>query len=167
VKVVVADTGPVLHLHQAGALDLLPALGEVQITPTVIAELRRHAPGLWRDEFPSWLRRVTPSDDAKAQAANWLAAGLLDGGEAESLAYAKEAAAELFLTDDAAARLMAESIGVPARGSLGIVLYCAAIGQLSREEAENHLHRLIARTTLWVSVKVRQTAAEALATIFK
>jgi hypothetical protein len=26
VKVVVADTGPVLHLHQAGALDLLPAL---------------------------------------------------------------------------------------------------------------------------------------------
>jgi hypothetical protein len=62
---------------------------------------------------------------------------------------------------------MAESIGVPARGSLGIVLYRAAIGQLSREEAENHLHRLIARTTLWVSVKVRQTAAEALATIFK
>ena len=43
-KVIVADTGPVLHLHQAGALDLLPALGEIHITPTVIAELRWHAP---------------------------------------------------------------------------------------------------------------------------
>ena len=28
-KLVIADTGPRIHLHQADALDLLPMLGEV------------------------------------------------------------------------------------------------------------------------------------------
>lgn len=109
---------------------MLPALGEIHITPTVIAELRWPAPALWRDEFPNWLHRITPSAAAKARAANWLDAGLLDAGEAESLACAKVVVPDLFLTDDAAARMMAESIGIPARGSLGVVLYCAAIGRL-------------------------------------
>ena len=45
-KRVVADTGPVLHLHEAGAFHLLPLLGEIFLPPLVIAELRNHAPEL-------------------------------------------------------------------------------------------------------------------------
>jgi hypothetical protein len=30
VRLIVADTGPLLHLHQAGALHLFALLGEVQ-----------------------------------------------------------------------------------------------------------------------------------------
>ena len=34
----VADTGPVLHLAEAEALDLLPMLGEVALPPAVAEE---------------------------------------------------------------------------------------------------------------------------------
>ena len=37
-KLVIADTGPLIHLHQAQALDLLPLLGEVVVTPQVVRE---------------------------------------------------------------------------------------------------------------------------------
>ena len=55
-KRVVADTGPVLHLHEAGALHLLPLLGEIFLPPLVIAELRNHAPALWPGIPPAWVK---------------------------------------------------------------------------------------------------------------
>lgn len=166
-KLVVADTGPLLHLHQAGALDLFVRLGEVHVTPTVMTELRRHAPMIWADATPAWLRLVLPSEKANERASNWIAGRLLDAGEAESLAYAEEMKPDLFVTDDAAARLMAESLSVPARGSLGIILHCAAGGFLSKQDAEKYLRALAERTTLWLSAKVRLAAVEALAEIFR
>ena len=166
-KLVVADTGPLLHIHQAGALHLFGLVGEVQVTPTVMAELRRHAPKLWADGFPEWLQLVHPSSNAIARAAQRTAGGLLDAGEAESLAYADETKPDMFVTDDASARLMADSLSVPARGSLGIVLFCAARGSLSQQDAEQHLAALTAKTTLWLSARVKLEAARALAEIFR
>jgi hypothetical protein len=46
-KRLVADTGPILHLHEAGALQPLPLIGKVFPLPMVIAELRAHSPSLW------------------------------------------------------------------------------------------------------------------------
>ena len=43
-SVVVTDTGPLLHLHQVGAMHLLAHLGSVDVTPTVWSELQRHRP---------------------------------------------------------------------------------------------------------------------------
>jgi len=37
----VADTGPILHLHEAGALHLFQFIGEVLLAPLVLAELTR------------------------------------------------------------------------------------------------------------------------------
>ena len=34
-KRLVADTGPILHLHEAGALHLLPLIGEIFLPPPV------------------------------------------------------------------------------------------------------------------------------------
>ena len=39
---VVADTGPLLHLHEAGALQLLPSIAEVTIPSIVERELSRY-----------------------------------------------------------------------------------------------------------------------------
>ncbi len=165
-KLLIADTGPVLHLHEAGALHLLPLLGEIHVTPMVLAELRRLAPTIFDPEPPAWLTVVEPSSAASARAAQWVAGGLLDEGEAEALAHALEAMPDLFVTDDTAARLMAESLRVPVRGSLGVVLYCAATGRVDEPTAKAHLTALSNRSTLWLSARVRQAAAEALAKIF-
>lgn len=165
-RLVVADTGPILHLHQARALHLFGYFHEVVVSPTVMAELDRHAQGLWTDGFPAWLRIASPSTAATSRATKWIEGKLLDPGEAESLAIAVELSPDLFLTDDTAARVMAESLGIVARGSLGVILYCAAVGVIGETKARAHLHALTTQTTLWLSATVKQRAESALAKIF-
>ena len=165
-KIVVTDTGPLLHLHQAGAADLIASLGEIYMTPQVWSELQRHAPSFRQTGHPSWLQLVMPSPDANQQAVEWLQAGLLDAGEAEALAHAKEISADLFLSDDTAARTIGDSLGLQVRGSLGVVLYLAATGVLSQDTAIKVLDDLEHQSTLWMSAKVRGAARQALHQIF-
>jgi len=161
-KLLIADTGPILHLDEAGLSDLLPRLGEVHITPAVLAELERRN-GWTR---PAWLHVVQPSPTALAKAREWTRFGLLDAGEAESLAHAKEVRPDYFLTDDNAARAAAETEGIEARGSLGVVLDCAALGICTRLEAEQALDALESRSTLWLTPKIRLLARQALENLF-
>ena len=74
--------------------------------------------------------------------------------EAESLAVATELRPDWFLTDDAAARKLAGSLGVESHGSLGVVLWIAGQGQLSRTEAKSLIDRLD-HSSLWLSELVR------------
>jgi predicted nucleic acid-binding protein len=165
-KRIVADTGPILHLHEAGALSLLSIIGEIFLSPLVISELRVHAPALWSGGPPAWVTpRILPPG-AQQRAGEWKSAGLLHGGEAESLALALEIKPDWFLTDDAAARLMAESLGMETHGSLGIVLWLAAQKRVSKIEAETHLAAL-ENSSLWMSRKVQIEARVALGKIFE
>ncbi len=125
-KRLVADTGPILHLHEAGALHLFQFIGEVLLAPLVLAELRVHAPALWPGQLPRWANNQTLSPAAGQRATEWQHAGLLQGGEAQALALALETKPDWFLTDDAGARLMAESLGIETHGSIGIILWSAA-----------------------------------------
>ncbi len=166
-NLVVTDTGPLLHLHEVGAVDLLAHLGTVHVTPTVLSELQRHAPSFFKDGLPHWLEESLPSTEALGQAARWTAAGVLDAGEAEALAFARTINADLFVTDDAAARTVGESLGLNVRGTLGVVLYNAAAGHLNYATALNTLTNLEQRSTLWMSAKVKRAANDALSQIFR
>lgn len=85
----------------------------------------------------------------------------MDAGEAEAIALARQITADWLLTDDAAARLFAEELGIEVHGSLGIVLWATAIGHLERPAAEQALAQL-ASSSLWIS---RRTLAEARAAL--
>lgn len=106
---------------------------------------------------------LSPTLQQRAEA--WQQAGLLHGGEAEALALATEHRPDWFLTDDAAARLVAESLGLAARGSLSVVLWAAASQLTTRAEAEAHQAGL-ERSSLWLSPRVRTEAWAALARIY-
>lgn len=164
-KRLVADTGPILHLHEARAIHLLPLIGEILVPPLVLAEVRDHAPGLWPAAPPVWLKPSGLSTPARQQSEAWRQAGLLHGGEAEALALAVETKPDWFLTDDAAARLMADSLGVEAHGSLGVVLWTAARNLVSKAEAEEYLTGL-EQSSLWLSSRVRTEARLVLERIF-
>ena len=103
-------------------MQLLPRIGITSLTGLVLAELRGLAPALWPGSLPDWLKLHSLSPAAQQRALGWQQAGLLHGGEAEALALALELKPDWFLTDDAAARLMAESLNLEAHGSLGVVL---------------------------------------------
>lgn len=165
-NVVVTDTGPLLHLHQVGAIHLLAHLGSIQVTPTVWRELQRHAPSFAISGLPAWLSLAQPSASAMLQANQWVNAQVLHAGEAEALAYARETQAGLFLTDDTAARTMGESLGIHVRGSIGIVLFAAASGQLDKAECLQFLTDLETQSTLWMSAKVKSAARLAVSQIF-
>ena len=164
-KRLVADTGPILHLHEAGALHLLPLIGEVLLPQLVVTELRIHAPALWAGSLPEWAKLQTLSPENQQRATQWQLAGLLHGGEAASLALAIEIERDWFLTDDAAARMMAESFGLEVHGSIGVVLWAAAHKLTEKAEAQRHLSGL-EQSSLWMSRQVRTQARDAMEKLF-
>jgi predicted nucleic acid-binding protein len=163
-RLAASDTGPVLHLSEAQALDLLGLAAEVHIPPTVDVELTQHVPD-WSARRPDWLVLDALVSPHLEDAAAWQQAGLLDGGEAEAIALARQINADWLLTDDAAARLFARAMNIEAHGSLGIVLWVAAAGQLVQSDAEAALERL-AQSSLWISTHVLAEAGAALTQIF-
>jgi len=86
---------------------------------------------------------------------------LLDLGEAEAIALAHQIQADWLLTDDAAARLFAQALGLEVHGSVGVVLWAAVQGYLRRQQAEDVLDRL-AQSSLWISPRVLAEAKAAL-----
>lgn len=163
-RVVVCDTGPILHLREAEALELLAGAGEVLIPPAVERELETRLPN-WSTSRPSWLQvaRVTQEDARHAE--EWMAIGGLGLGEAEAIAVARAARADWLLTDDAGARVVASLLDLEVHGSLGVVLWAAASGHLQRDEAFSILDRL-AKSSLWISSGILREARNALERLF-
>jgi len=83
----------------------------------------------------------------------------------EALALALQIRADWFLTDDAAARLIAQQQGFEVHGSLGVVLWGATTSRLLRAEAEKSLQAL-SSSSLWIKPRVLQKAREALLQIY-
>jgi predicted nucleic acid-binding protein len=161
---IVSDTGPLLHLQEADSLDILQAAGRVIIPPGVHAELVDHDP-FWDEHRPGWIAVEALEPKSAAIADHWLQAGLLDLGESEALSLAIQVKADWLLTDDAAARLIAEQQGLEVHGSLGVVLWAAVSGHLRHSEAERALEALFG-SSLWVSPRVRDEARAALRQLF-
>lgn len=61
---------------------------------------------------------------------------------------------------------MANSLGFEVHGSLGVVLWSAAIGHLNYRESKNALDKL-SKTSLWISKDILLQAQEALKTMFE
>jgi predicted nucleic acid-binding protein len=164
VRRIICNTGPLLHLGEAQVLALLALAGEVSIPLAVDLEMLVHQQD-WQHQRPAWIiiqRLELPYNTAAAQ---WQHAGLLHGGEAAAVALAQQLHANWFLTDDTAARVFAQSLGLEVHGSLGIVLWAAAMGQLQRAEAERALDRL-AQASLWVSARGLAAAKTALEQLY-
>lgn len=153
-KVIIADTGPLIHLSEAQTLHLLPTIGEIYVTPQVLREWQERPAELCPALIPEWIKVLSPSPHATEQASAWVQSGILQVGEAESLAVALELQPNWFLTDDAAARHLAGSLGVESHGSLGVILWIAGQGQFTRTEAESLIDRLY-HSSRWLSESVR------------
>ena len=152
-RLVVCDTGPLLHLSEVGRLDLLSAAGEVVIPAAVADELTRRLPE-WGLRKPDCIR-IDALDPVHAdQAVAWEASGMLHAGEAESLALALQLNCDWYLTDDTAARVFASSLGIEVHGTIGVVLWAASNGATSRSETESLLDRLANESSLWISPRV-------------
>ncbi|AUX25683.1 DNA-binding protein [Sorangium cellulosum] len=143
--VAVADAGPLIHLDELGALDLLALFERVLIPDIVQHEVVRH-----RSVFslPSTVVCEVRAVDASRVAPR---CAHLHAGEVAALSLCEELGITLLLTDDLAARDAARAFGVTPVGSLGVVLRAARVGIVSVDVAERHLVALSKETTLFTT----------------
>ncbi len=159
-RLIVCDTGPLLHLGEAQERDLLNLIGEIHIPQAIDAELSL-LDEEWERGRPSWVHVDALISSYLEEAVLWHRSGILDVGEAEAIALAQQLNADWLLTDDAVARVFAQTKDLEAHGSLGVVLWSVAIGHLQRDKGKMILDRL-AQTSLWISKAVLAEAKEAL-----
>ncbi len=163
-KSIVSDTGPILHLIEANLLELLKNAGKVYIPKMVEDELDELYPH-WAKHKPKWIFIESLSPNKSKEAESLYLAGLLDFGEAEAIILSKRLKPDWFLTDDVEARLFASSLGIKVHGSLGVILWSAAVRHLNYDESKKSLNKL-SKTSLWISKEIMVQAQEALKTMF-
>lgn len=161
-RLVVADTGPILHLGEAGILDLLSHTGHVTIPPRVSVEVESFTTG---SALPTWIVMQPLDEPYQTEALHWQQAGLLHAGEAEAIALARQLSADWLLTDDTAARLFAQQQGLEVHGSLGVLLWAAEYRIIDKPAAESAFDKL-AQSSLWLSSKALAHARTLLGKIF-
>ena len=163
-RLVVADAGPLVHLSEIEAIELLRSLGEMHVPEAVEQEVSVLLES-WSSSRPDWVYVTSLDSSRNVESRAWEQAGLLDRGEADAIGLARQLSASWLLTDDASARLMAEALGIETHGSLGVVLFSASQGTVTKVEAEALLTRL-ANSSLWVSDRVLSEARAALEELF-
>ena len=155
-RIVVCDTGPLLHLDEASAIYLLEPAGQILIPPLVSQELAN------RMALPGWVNIEGLNRSAQAKASEWSHREDLDSGEAEAIALAMQVKSDWFLTDDALAREFSESLGLETHGSIGVLLWAIAEGYVQdRNDAHELLNNLI-NSSLWISARVVEQASRAI-----
>ncbi len=152
---VVCDTAPLVSLQESDLLEILHLAGEVYIPPAVEGELRT------LDPVPEWMKIAALDAPFAQEARAWVQAGILDPGESEAIALVRQLDADWLLTDDGAARLLAQREGIEVHGSLGLVLWAAANGHFDLAGAQAALDAL-SRSSLWISARVLEEARAAL-----
>lgn len=162
-RVVVCDTGPLLHLNEIGAIDLLSLAGEVFIPLIVANEFEKNTQG-WKP--PQWVQVVELDVTTKAKAEKWVKSNQVDAGEAEAIAFALQCKANWFLTDDAKARQLAEYLKLEVHGSIGLLLWAIAVGHVQEKSLAHQLLTNLANSSLWVSSQVLKSAKTAIDELF-
>jgi len=146
-KPVVCNAGPLIHLDQLGSLDLLSDFPSVSIPETVWAEVIHHRPAALPQLF---LTRVGPVAAAASSVAALCRAFSLDAGEAACLALLSGMPKAMFLTDDAAARLVAANMGIEVHGTIGVLLRSIRTGRRNPRQVLQLLDEIPIRSSLYI-----------------
>lgn len=105
----VVDSACLIGLERIGRLDLLPALVDPIFAPTAV----NHEFG----STPAWMKVEHPVDTGMVAALRLL----VDPGESEAIVLAYEKGLRIIL-DDRKARDVAQRLGVPVTGTVGLLL---------------------------------------------
>ena len=146
---VVCDAGPLIHLDELGCLDLLADFRAVRVPEQVWQEVEEHRPGALRSVNVQ-LQRTTVELSEQASFQALVRALALDLGEQAALSLMISYPDAVLLTDDAAARLSAETLGYRVHGSIGILLRAIRREQRTRNEVLSLLRDLPVRSSLYL-----------------
>lgn len=140
---VVANATPLIGLSLVDRLDLLPRLfDEILIPPAVYDEVSIQGaghPGAAALAGAAWVRVQAPEASPTIEP---LLLGL-DPGELQVLLLAREVRPDWVLIDERLGRQVARAMGLPVKGTVGVLLAAFRVGVLSKPQAQEAAQRLI------------------------
>jgi predicted nucleic acid-binding protein len=150
---VICDAGPLIHLDELSALDLLADFSAVFVPHEVWLEVERHRPVALQRTSVDLLRvavqiAVDPELDTLIHTLS------LGAGEQAAIRLARQHSAAILLTDDAAARLAAEGLSLRVHGTLGILIRAARRSQRTPQEVIALLESLPLRSSLHIRAEL-------------
>jgi len=148
IAVVVADAGPLIHLDELSALDVLSDYSDVLVPDAVWCEVTHHRPHALHQAEIQRLRRVTTKFSPNVTALASLYT--LHRGEMEALAVCLHHSINVLLTDDTAARLAAKNMDIVTHGTLGLLIRAVRCGHRSSNDVVNLLSSIPTQTTLHI-----------------
>jgi predicted nucleic acid-binding protein len=155
--IVVADAGPIVHLHWVGAAEWALPPGQIHVVDAVWAEVARHAPAALT--LARLVRAGRPSADAQVRVGPFA----LDAGETEAIAFALSAGPDaLVLCDERAARLACTKLQLAVVGSVGLIIEACKSGRADRQAATEALRALPTHGRMHVAPAIVERAIEVL-----
>jgi predicted nucleic acid-binding protein len=152
---ILCDAGPLIHLDEVGCLDLLAEFQAVLVPEQVRSEVARHRPTALTD--PGVELRVIPvTISSEPQFRALVKAFSLASGEQAALSLLWHYPKAVLLTDDAAARLAAKTLGFRAHGSLGVLLRSLRVDRRTKAAILDILRELPSRSTLHIKASLLQ-----------
>ena len=155
----VVDAGPLIHLHEVGALRHLAIFSTLHVPSEIWSETVGQQRVPERAMLDLGVRRESHFDDlAHFVETNNL--GVLHPGEQECLYTCRSEAISILVTDDLAARDAAKRLAITPVGSLGIIVRAYRVGRLELDEAENSIRLLQTTSSLFVISAIIELALE-------
>ena len=140
---VVVNATPLIALALVGQLSLLREMFDAVIVPRAVYEEvvidGYGQPGSAELAQASWIQVVSP---ARAVTLEPMLLGL-DSGELSVLLLAQEIQPDWVIIDERLARRVAQAMGLPVKGTLGILLAAVWAGLLTRQTALDALEQLL------------------------
>ena len=145
-SVAIADAGPLIHLDELAALDVLGDYPQILIPASVWDEVERHRPNALANQAIFLVKQNTPPINAHTISVACLYN--LHRGERDALALCLDLSVNLLLSDDTAARLAATSLGIATHGTLGLLIRAARRQLRSPQEVLALLQAIPKQSTL-------------------
>jgi hypothetical protein len=160
----IADTGPILHLHEVGSTSALALFSRLLIPDLVLSELRVRGidlaaglPGL----DSSAIEAITPPQQTLPDDV-----ALLQPADQQVFAVAESRSfGVVSLTDDLALRHALETRGAVVVGSVGILVRGYTLGRLTRDALHLGIEALLERSTLHLSLPFRSYVRQMIASL--
>jgi predicted nucleic acid-binding protein len=131
---VICDAGPIIDLDEINRLHLLNDFSKVIVSFGVEKEVLKYRQVRFGEYDIAWLF-VPPRFPLEKPAQTMCQMFSLDAGEMEALSILSKAPETVFLTDDAAARLVATQLGFKVHGTIGVLIRAIRRGMMTPENA--------------------------------
>jgi predicted nucleic acid-binding protein len=150
---VVCDAGPIIHLDELECLHLMEDFERVFVPDVVRKEVLTHRGVGFEDSGVRWtgISHQLPVEEALQTMYRIFS---LDAGEVAALAFMSKEPGLIFLTDDAAARLVATKLGYNVHGTIGVLVRAIRRDIMKPEEVIGTLKRIPLKSTLHIKASL-------------